>query len=424
MSVAAATCAGGLLALSGIEASLRTPRPAEASPQAIAAGIRRSLVILQEDGQDWMDGRIPIQDGRGCVSCHQVPFGVWSLHEAERAGIVLDAARAAELTRQALDFVALPRKARAMSWGPLVLATSNGSTVASRADFNSFAVDTQTAPGHWEAKGQFPEQRRSLEETNAVATMWTMLAMWTSESIDSANGIESYERGYRSVESFGAGESTEWLLLRSLVEQKLGQEPAARELVDRLVAQQNPDGGWSWLPGEESNAFSTGQVLYALLFEGSTASERHETAIARGTTYLVETQAGEGHWAVPSRLTSRGAKPSKDYVYTYWGTAWATIGLARFLDRSQAERLGRLRERMTISLLGAPMSTVASYFAARLGAGLDLDPELASASVTLELDDQPLSLGLDALCDQSSCAWRIDTGSTPPRLQFVRRGEL
>ncbi len=401
----------------------------EPRPEAVEEAIRRSLPILQSDGEAWLEGRIPIQGGQGCVSCHQVPFGIWGLEEAGRAGIVLDAARSADLARRAAEFIASPGTARAMSWGPLVLAASDSEQMI-HAGFPAFALQAQGPDGHWDAKGQFPEQRRPLAETNAVATMWTMLALRSfgapEAAADSSTDAitKTIERAYRSLTGREGGESTEYVLLRSLIEERLGQSAAGKDLLDRLLARQNADGGWSWLPNEESNALSTGQVLYRLSLVRPPRTPEQDRAVERATAYLVETQAEGGLWPVASVLTSEGAKPSKDYVYSYWGTAWATIGLARTRPPDDPIAPRRLSERMTISLVEAPLRVVASYFAARLGAELDLDTELLARPVTIELDHQSLRIGLDALCDQIRCAWRLDLSRRPPRLQFVRREAL
>jgi hypothetical protein len=69
------------------------------------------------------------------------------------------------------------------------------------------------------------------------------------------------------------------------------QKRTAWPLVEALAAQQDPDGGWKETPSMEgSNAFATGQVLYA--FKQAGVSVRSEM-FKRGVDYLLKTQVDE-----------------------------------------------------------------------------------------------------------------------------------
>jgi hypothetical protein len=72
-------------------------------------------------------------------------------------------------------------------------------------------------------------------------------------------------------------------------------EPALRALAERIRTRQKPDGGWAYRPTETaSNAFATGQALYALRTLG--ASDSDDT-VSRGMTWLLEHQATDGGWS-------------------------------------------------------------------------------------------------------------------------------
>lgn len=307
------------------------PRPTTARPE-VEEAIRRGLVPLQADGDAWMEGSAQFQDGDGCVSCHQVPYGLWGLHEAARAGIVIDEGATADLTRRAVAFVDNTRTGRPMSWSPLMLA--QGTKAAGElSTYVDHLLGAQRPAGFWEAKGQFPTQRRELSETNAVATMFTILALADAASEDETVAA-SLDRAETWVVERGAGKSTEWLALRALVAQVRTDGEAALASLALLLEQQNADGGWGWNPGEESNAMSTGEALYALGLTTPGTPPGVAEAARRGQAYLVATQGDDGWWRVASDLVSTGRDESKDYVYDYWGTAWATIGLARWHQAS------------------------------------------------------------------------------------------
>ena len=96
------------------------------------------------------------------------------------------------------------------------------------------------------------------------------------------------------------------------------QQSMAQNVVKQLVGEQNRDGGWQETKRSKgSNAFSTGQVLYALK-QARVSIESPE--FVRGVQFLLVTQMETGAW--PS-FNSESTRPS-DYA----PTMWAVIGLA------------------------------------------------------------------------------------------------
>jgi hypothetical protein len=131
-------------------------------------------------------------------------------------------------------------------------------------------------------------------------------------------------------------DSNQALCLRLLVHQRLGK-PAGdtKPLLESLLRRQNKDGGWSQTREMTTDAFATGLALYALSGQRGKAVEN---ARRRAQTFLVKMQRPDGSWG----MTSRAAEPpppgpARDLrPITYFGTAWATLGLVR----SSPERRG------------------------------------------------------------------------------------
>jgi hypothetical protein len=109
--------------------------------------------------------------------------------------------------------------------------------------------------------------------------------------------------------------------------------PAAEiaEHAKRVRALQRADGGWAQLPTMASDAYATGQALYALRTGGvSTQSE----AYRKGAAYLLRTQLDDGTWLVRSR--GFGFQPyfetsfphGRDQFISAAATSWAAIALA------------------------------------------------------------------------------------------------
>src|SRR5262249_39718194 len=100
--------------------------------------------------------------------------------------------------------------------------------------------------------------------------------------------------------------------------------------IAQLLSSQNKDGGWGQLKDLASDAFATGQVLYFLNLAGVPGSRPE---IQRAVSFLVSTQKPDGSWPMTSRAHP-GEKPMTNPVpITYFGSAWATLGLMRMLPK-------------------------------------------------------------------------------------------
>jgi hypothetical protein len=98
-----------------------------------------------------------------------------------------------------------------------------------------------------------------------------------------------------------------------------------------LIAEQRADGGWSQLPGTRSDAYATGQAIYALHF-GATPAAR-SAAIERGRRFLLTTQHEDGTWYVRRRAfpfqptMDSGFPHGRDSWISASGTSWAVMAL-------------------------------------------------------------------------------------------------
>jgi hypothetical protein len=98
-----------------------------------------------------------------------------------------------------------------------------------------------------------------------------------------------------------------------------------------LAAMQRGDGGWSQLSTMGSDAYATGEALYAL---AAGKMPVQDPVYQKGVNYLLRTQAPDGSWHVKSR--SIWLQPYFDSGFPYghdqWisaaGTSWATMALS------------------------------------------------------------------------------------------------
>ena len=84
---------------------------------------------------------------------------------------------------------------------------------------------------------------------------------------------------------------------------------------------------------EQSDSLATGQALYILQ---QAADPSLDGAIAQGQKWLLDRQREDGGWSIDitriSKVDRSAPAKSKSFnaatgIYTFWGSAWATIGL-------------------------------------------------------------------------------------------------
>jgi len=108
------------------------------------------------------------------------------------------------------------------------------------------------------------------------------------------------------------------------------------KVFEKLRSLQNKDGGWSQLPTLKSDAYATGQTLYAIYESGMAKPE--DAVYQKGIEYLMKTQTDEGAWVVKTRSFPiqpyiETDFPPYDYNQFISATAsnWATIALLNAL---------------------------------------------------------------------------------------------
>jgi hypothetical protein len=212
----------------------------------------------------------------------------------------------------------------------------------------------QRADGSWQAAGQLPQLNRPREESDRVTTMWTLLALGSIRGERPGSPIsEAIRRSRQWLTSVKPGETNESLLCCLLVERLYGDKKKAAGLLQQLIQQQNPDGGWAWRQGGPSDAFATGQALYALGVYGSAG--RGEV-VHRAQNYLIGSQGSDGSWMVPGGAISSAKTEARlakvEPIYRYWGTAWASIGLSATLPSTHPAVMPRSEGGSTRPLLG------------------------------------------------------------------------
>lgn len=104
----------------------------------------------------------------------------------------------------------------------------------------------------------------------------------------------------------------------------------------KLASMQNEDGGWSQLPTLKSDAYATGQVLYALYESGMAKPE--DAIYQKGLDYLLKTQDEKGAWVVATRsfpiqpfVNSEFPPYNHDQFISAAATNWSVMALMNAL---------------------------------------------------------------------------------------------
>jgi len=108
------------------------------------------------------------------------------------------------------------------------------------------------------------------------------------------------------------------------------------KVAKKLKAMQHEDGGWSQLPSMKSDAYATGQSLYALYESGMLKPE--DPVYQKGLNYLLKTQDAEGAWIVATRshpiqpfVNSQFPPYDENQFISATASNWATMALLNAL---------------------------------------------------------------------------------------------
>jgi hypothetical protein len=320
-------------------AATRAPAPAPWGRKAI----ERGLDFLVTDAARW-------RKERECSTCHHGTMTVLALSEARSRGYAVAPEMLADATKwtkdRLLERIDLPRDTRpgwsmvntpAMYLSLLALANPGQDAVSAR-DLERIAAHLlrhQESDGSWAWSSAPPKNRPPpFFESVEVATLlgYAVLGPRVPTDPKEKSAIrDARERAAEWLTRAKSTETTQAAALRLLIRVRSGEPTKEIErAVTDLLARQNPDGGWGQVKGLPSDGYATGQVLFVLSLSGVKPSRGE---VQRAVRFLVSTQNENGSWPMTPR-SHAGATPSKNHVpITYFGSAWATMGLVRSVEK-------------------------------------------------------------------------------------------
>ena len=318
-----------LIALAGVTSASEP----EAKQASLKGTIDRGLAFLAKDAVQW-------RTAHKCASCHHAGLVVWALRDAKLAGYGVDEAVLADMTKWLTESgegkTGVPRPAgipKALNVKPVLYA------LALQADPNPDAAaqeslkrllgtvkSDQTDSGAW---ASWPDTRppifgNSDESMTALAT----LSLLPAAAAKDAEAVAARDKGVKWLSETKTDDDPQSVAIRLVLWQRLGKPVAEiQALAARIIERQNADGGWSQAKEMASDAWATGQALYALSHAGKKGSD---PAIERGRAFLQKTQREDGSWPMTSRPIKPGDKGATSLIpITGGGSSWGVIGLVR-----------------------------------------------------------------------------------------------
>jgi hypothetical protein len=302
-------------------------------PSGVDVTIDRGLAFLTRDALAW-------KKEHNCVSCHHAALVVWSMREAKQRGHAVAEPVLAELTKWVAEsgdgkfgLARPPSAPKANSpkavWFALVLGADPKPDPAAQKGMKlllNTVKREQTENGSWST---WPETRppifgNSDESMTALATLALLPAAAAGD--DSAKAAR--DKGIGWLARTKTDEDPQSIAMRLVLSRRLSRPTdECQSMIEHIKKRQNVDGGWSQAKDMTSDAWATGQALYALACAGI---KSNDPVMAHAHAFLIKTQRADGSWPMISRPVKPGGAGSKSLIpITAAGSAWAILGLVR-----------------------------------------------------------------------------------------------
>jgi ankyrin repeat protein len=327
----------------------RSPREAA---QASLAALQRSMRVFT---------RLT-----GCVSCHQDGLGRMATGVAQERGFALDpAGERAQVERISRTLAGLRtvhlkalKDPSAMKDVPLFAADGGdippfyGFMLAGMVAHKQPANPAVSAAGMVLARQQFFDghwfvgPRGPMQSSFFTMTALAVRAIRAYAPRDRAAEVAARLRRAKAWLLTAPAKTSEDKAFRLLGLKWAGARlEERRKAIDELRADQRPDGGWPQPGAPQSDAYGTGQALYALCVAGGLPVT--DPLYQRGVQFLLRTQEPDGSWFVPKRAIPGNnyfdaAFPHGESQYaSFNATCWATMALTQTVDRPEPKRVAR-----------------------------------------------------------------------------------
>jgi ankyrin repeat protein len=334
--IAALTAAG---AREGVPYS--APRPKLAGERTVAHAVEAGTAILQRGAAEFFRQS-------GCVGCHHQPATSITVAAVREAGIPVDESAAKDVVKMIegesvifnqamLERVQIGGQSDGPTWKLLALASERYPSNALTDGTVAYIAHHQRHNGSWWFGGV---SRAPLEEGPIARTAMSLRVMQVYATPAMKGDLDA--RIARAGAWLANAEATtgDEAAMQILGLYWAGGHAAKLDSLGKaLMDAQHPDGGWSQNRNLASDAYATGQTLYALKEAGILGASG--AAYQKGAKFLMDTQSADGSWYVRSRSPKFQPYFQSGFPYDHdqWisaaATAWAVRALLPAVEREK-----------------------------------------------------------------------------------------
>jgi len=267
---------------------------------SVQAAIARSLPLLQQADATFLRKS-------GCLSCHNNSLTAMAVVAARKNGLVVNAGIEEQQLKatvswldnwrdRVLQGVAIPGDVDTTGYVLLGLAAENHPPDATTDALAHFMLTHQAPDGRWRLFAYRPPLEGSEIEITAAGLRSLQVYAPKPQPAAYDQAIKLAADWLTKAEPKG----TEDLAFRLLGLHWAGvSKNIIRKSAHELLAEQRADGGWAQIPTLGTDAYATGQALFALHEGGIVAVT--DPVYKRGVEYLRNTQLADGSWYVKTR---------------------------------------------------------------------------------------------------------------------------
>jgi ankyrin repeat protein len=335
--------------------------PGALDQSTILASAEKALGALQTTAAKSREAFRRHVSKQDCVSCHQQYLPMAAVGHARDRSVRLDH-RAA---REQIDLLANikdpfanrefivqtlfhPDPAHTYGYHLFGLAAEGVAPCAQTDAMVHHLVTIQASDGRWTNNIPRPPMMSNDVSATALAIHALKNYGWPGRKDEFCSSIEHARKWLWTVEP----ETNEETIYQLLGLRWAGESPEKLNCLARsLRRQQRKDGGWAQLPTLESDAYATGEALFALAH--FVMDPMADPAWQRGLRFLLESQEDDGTWHVARRAfpfqptMNSGFPHHRDSWISAAATSWAVLALTQVLPVGSASGKPAIEQRAT-----------------------------------------------------------------------------